>query len=249
MKKSLLSATTIFFIFFLAAGLSYAQDKKLNFGTLNWPPYFGETLENGGFMTEISTEAFKRTGWDYNLKFMNWNRAMGLAKKGKLTGVQGAYYTDERAKIFFYTNEITAANVVIFQKKGAGISYNSLKDLEGYTFGILRGFGYPDEFVQADFLKKEFTDKPEANILKLLKDRVDLIVGSKLVTIDIANSHYPDQAGQLDVLDPPLEKKPLYNIISKKIDNHQKILDDFNKGLEMLKEDGTYQAIMKKHGF
>ena len=249
MQKTFLPAIlTVFFIFF-AFNSAFSQDKTLNFGTVNWQPYFAESLENGGVMTEITTEAFKRTGWDYNLKFMNWNRAMGLAEKGKLDGVQGAYYNDERAKIFMYTDEITSANIVIFQKKGAGISYNSLEDLKGYTFGILRGWAYPEDFVKAEYLEKEETDKPEANILKLLKGRVDLIVGDKLVTQDFANEYYPDQADRIEALEPPLEEKPLHVIVTKKLPNHADIVRDFNKGLKMLKEDGTFDKIMKKHGF
>lgn len=249
MQKTFLSTILIvsFLLFSFSPALS--QEKTLNFGTVNWPPYFGKNLENGGIMTEITTEAFKRTGWDYNLKFMNWNRAMGLAGKGKLDGVQGAYYNKERDKNFMFTDEIISANIVIFQKKGAGISYNSLEDLTGYTFGILRGWAYPEDFAKADYLQKEETDTPKTNILKLLKGRVDLIVGDKLVTLDVANEHYPDRADRIEVLEPPLEEKPLHVIVTEKLENHTEIVNDFNKGLKMLKEDGTFDKILEKHGF
>ena len=249
MQKTFLSTILIVSFLFFSFSPAFSQEKTLNFGTVNWPPYFGENLENGGIMTEITTEAFKRTGWDYNLKFMNWNRAMGLAKKGKLDGVQGAYYNKERDRNFMFTDEIISANIVIFQKKGAGISYNSLEDLKDYTFGILRGWAYPEEFVKADYLEKEETDTPKTNILKLLKDRVDLIVADKLVTLDVANEHYPDQADRIEALEPPLEEKPLHVIVTEKLPNHAEIVNDFNKGLKMLKEDGTFDKIMEKHGF
>ena len=46
----------------LASSLCLAGERKLDFGTTEWPPYYGKDLQNGGFMTEIVVEAFKRAG-------------------------------------------------------------------------------------------------------------------------------------------------------------------------------------------
>jgi polar amino acid transport system substrate-binding protein len=239
---------TLFITILLPFDAAFSADKTIRCGTVNFPPFFGENLENGGFMTEISKEAFQRTGWNYTITFMNWNRAMKLCEKGRLDMVQGAYYDKERAKKFQFTESYTSAEIVIFKKKNAKISFQQLEDLKPYTFGILRGWSYPEVFQQATYLKKEMTDDPSANIQKLLKGRVDLIVGGKRVIRDIAQTNFPKQADQLVALDPPLKTHKLYNIITRKREDAARIAADFNQGLQMMKADGTYENIMRKHG-
>ena len=46
----------------LASSFCLAGERKLDIGTTEWPPYYGKDLQNGGFMTEIVVEAFKRAG-------------------------------------------------------------------------------------------------------------------------------------------------------------------------------------------
>lgn len=56
-------------------------------------------------------------------------------------------------------------------------------------------------------------------------------------------------ADQLMPLAPAITINPLHNLISRKIANGQDMVDAFNKGLKMIQEDGSYDAILKKHGF
>ncbi len=248
-KKLTVQYLFILLILSLTATTAFSADKTLHCGTVNFPPYCSETLENGGIMTEISTEAFKRTGWTFNIKFMNWSRAMKLCEKGKLDMVQAAYYNRNRAEKFHFTDSCAKAEIVIFKKKGSDISFEQLEDLKPYTFGILRGWSYPEAFMKADYLKKEITDKPAVNIRKLIKGRVDLIIGGKQVVHHIARTKFPQQADQLVALDPPLETNKLYHVITRKRADAERIAEDFNKGLQMMKADGTYDRIMQKHGF
>lgn len=218
-------------------------------GTVEWAPYYGKDLNDGGFMTEITRKALKRAGWDYQIEFMAWNRAIGLCKQGKLDMVQGAYFSEEREKEFLVTDSYAASELVFFAKTGSGISYQKLEDLKGKKVGLIKGWTYPDSITKASFLTIEYTDKTESNIKKLIAGRVDLIVGSRKVVIDVANRKVPGKIDQLVILDPPITKNPLINVISRKTANGKDVVDAFNKGLKMIQEDGTYDAILKKHGF
>jgi len=248
MKKSVyLSILSVLLMAFIT--IPAFAGGKVKAGTSEWPPYYGTGLKNGGFVSELTREAFKRTGWEFEVKFMNWNRAMGLLKQGKIDMIQGGYYTEERAKEFHISKEFASADIVFFKKKGSTITYATLEDLKGRTIGIIRGWAYPDAFTQADYLKKEVTDEPKTNIMKLVKGRVDLIIGAKMVVLDIANAKLPGQADQLVALDPPIQKNNLHNIFTRAHGNGGQMAKDFNKGLEMIIADGTYDAILKKHGF
>ncbi len=218
-------------------------------GTVDWPPYYGKDLKDGGFVTEITREALKRSGWEYEVEFMNWNRAIGLCKQGKLDMVQGAYYTDERAKDYFVTDKYASVDMVFMKKKGSDITYSQLEDLKGKKIGMVRGYAYPDVITNASYLKVDMADKLISNVKKLLAGRIDLVIGAKAVIIDTTNQELPGQGSELVALDPPVQTNDLHNLFSRNIPNGAQLMADFNKGLEMIKADGTYAAIMEKHGF
>ncbi|MCG8619498.1 MAG: transporter substrate-binding domain-containing protein [Desulfobacterales bacterium] len=248
MKKQFFITALLLLIMAITTSTVFAGG-TVSAGTVNWPPYYGKELQGGGYMTEITREAFKRTGWDYQVEFMNWNRAVNLCEKGKLDMVQGAYFSDERAKKFHVTEEYASVDVVFFSSKDAGIGYSKLEDLKDYKIGLIRGWAYPDAITQSGFLTTEITETPVSNIKKLLKGRVDLIIGAKIAVMDIVNREMPGNTDQLVALAPPIQKNSLHNLVSLKKENGQEIADAFNKGLQLIKEDGTYEKILKRYGF
>ena len=59
----------------------------------------------------------------------------------------------------------------------------------------------------------------------------------------------PDYKDDLVFMDPPLEVKNLYLAFSRNATNYDVKLRAFNRGLEIIKADGTLQQIYEKHGF
>ena len=248
MKKIILAFIFSTLILLTFTGPAFAGG-MVKSGTVNWPPYYGEELPDGGFMTEITREALKRSGWDYRIEFMNWNRAMNLCLQGKLDMVQGAYNNAERMEKFLVTDEFASVDIVFFSKEKSGITYATLEDLEGYKIGLIRGWAYPKAITESGFLKTETTETPVSNIKKLLSGRVDLIVGARVAVIDIVNRELPDAVNRLVALTPPIQQNSLHNLVYKKNAHGPEIAEAFNRGLQQIKTDGTYEKILKKHGF
>ena len=87
------------------------------------------------------------------------------------------------------------------------------------------------------------------NIKKLMAGRIDLICTEKITLLNLIQTKYPQWKEAVIILPQPLATYKLYNPISNKIPNHEKIVKDFNRGLKMIKEDGTFEKILTKHGF
>ena len=51
----------------------------------------------------------------------------------------------------------------------------------------------------------------------------------------------------LEVLNPPLQTNKIY-IMFNKVPDNKKLISDFNKGLEIIKKDGTMTKILKEFG-
>jgi polar amino acid transport system substrate-binding protein len=253
MKTKLKSTLFVFFLvfsLFLFNNKSFAQNKKIVLASeTSWPPHYGKDLPNGGYTTEISREALKRVGYELEIEWLPWKRALIEAAIGKYDGVGASYYNEERAKDFAFTDAIGKTEIVFFMLKGKNIRYSKLEDLKPYTIGVGRGYAYPDKFTSATYLKTEEAITIEHNIRKLLRHRIDLIIDSREVIPYLLQTYFPNNVNSLEMLEPPLDTLLLYVAFSKNSPNYKKKVEDFNRGLKMIKDDGTYGNILKKHGF
>jgi polar amino acid transport system substrate-binding protein len=50
----------------------------------------------------------------------------------------------------------------------------------------------------------------------------------------------------VEFMDPPLETHGLYIMASRKIPDYQTIIEDFNRGLDEIRKNGTFQRIVNR---
>ncbi len=227
---------------------SYAIE-KIKIATLNWEPYIGQTLTNEGFMAEITREAFKKVGYKVEYTYLPWKRAVIMAENGKFDGYFPAYWSEQREEKSIFTDVIISGPVVFLKMKDSNISYKSLMDLKAYRIGVVRGFVNTKKFDNATYLNKEAVTTNLQNIKKLTSKRLDLIVIDKFVGFYLIDKYVPHMSKQVVSLHPPLENNKLYICMSKKSNNIDEKLRAFNKGLQEIKENGSFNKILKKHGF
>lgn len=233
------------------SGPVQAQDgatRTVQLATLNWEPYYGEDLKNGGFITELARESFNRVGYEMKVDFIPWSRAMARAERGIVDGLLGAYYNAERDKNFHFSDNLYNDNVGLIALEETGLeSYENLRDLEGYTIGMGRGFSVSPAFDGADFLDKAPARNNRANVHKLFAGRIDMVVDSWIVLSNLVT-----EAGysmdKVVYVDPPLQTRGVYVAISKEIENGRAIAQAMNGGLAGLHADGTYREILQRHG-
>ncbi len=226
-----------------------AAEKTLRVATLEWEPYVGNELKDGGFTADIVTTVFQQAGYTVHIDFMPWARVLSLVKHGKYDGGFPAYYSEERAKTYAMSDPFAQGPLVFYTLKSSDIPYTGLEDLKPYKIGIVRGYVNTPEFDEADYLKKDVADNDAQNLKKLLYNRIDLIVIDKLTAQHIINTTMPERGDELKAMEPPLEEKSLHLLLSREKEGYEHILADFNQALEQLQADGTIKAILKKHGF
>jgi polar amino acid transport system substrate-binding protein len=245
-------------ILLLATQPIQAQTKKVTLTTLDWEPYIGEALPGKGYVYEIVSEAFQRAGYQVEIRFSPWARAVAEAESGKADGLFPEYYDENRRANFVYSKSFPGGPVGFLARKESKITFpadpqkeltKALYGMKQYSFGVVRDYINTKEFDDAVFLQKDESISDEQNIQKLLLKRTDLIYIDKLVAQYLIRTKFPKFANELEFLEPPLEVKPLYIVFSKKAPDYEKKLLDFNEGLSKLQKAGTIKAIMKKYGF
>jgi polar amino acid transport system substrate-binding protein len=242
MLKSGVSAFLALSFILLSGSVSAQSEKVVTLVT--------DEQKVGGFLLELTTEAFKRVGYKAEVEFLPWPRAVLMAYDGRADALLGCWYSDERAERLIYSEPLAESPLVFFALKKSHITYSKLEDLAGYTIAITFGSVYPKEFIDATFLKIDATGKDYIiNLHRLVANRIDLFVEKKYVVTSYLASPAAASLRNSDIvaLDPPLLISKYYNGFSKMKPDAAEKLSAFNKGLQMIKDDGTYAAIMSKN--
>lgn len=246
--KTALRLSILFVCLMLATTLVSARTVKL--ATLNWEPYAGENLPRFGFTSNIISEAFKRLGHSVEFTFLPWQRALHSAEIGRFDGVFSAYYSDTREGRYLISDAYAESSVVLTSMSGRSIKYQNLSDLRPYSIGVVRGYVNSDEFDKATYLNKHPVISDALNIKKLVNNRVDLIVIDRYVAIHQMKTNPTIHADVRDIefLSPVLKRQTLHVLFSKNIEEAEQLVADFNKGLRMIKDDGSYYQILDRFG-
>ncbi|QUX93329.1 ABC transporter substrate-binding protein [Marinomonas sp. A3A] len=221
-----------------------AQAQTVELTTMNWPPFYAESLEKGGFITAIVEEALAESGYDSTIEFTGWQNALDNAKNGDKDAIVGGYYSEERAKEYYFSIPIYTVLAGLIKKPDFPLTnYSSFEELDQYTIAKLKGTVIGESFDNFPFTNlKEYAEVSDA-IKALDSDEVQLYADSLAVAKEAAKAAGID-GSQLQILLPPLEENDLYLLIAKSAPNAEELRDAFNKGLISLQASGRYDEIL-----
>ncbi len=233
-------------LFFLP---SMSQADALKLTTVDWQPFYGHDLPEQGFFAAIIREAFKRAGYDIEINFQPWKRALETTQKGNYDGLLGAYYSEARSNFLNFTDVVYENEDIFLSKNKALVNYQNLSDLKDYRIGVMRGAAYSEELRKQGYKVVE-TNNEQQSLRMLCRDRLDLVLMSKM-HYDFLFANEPDifsGSESLLILDKPFKTYPLYVPITKKRPDSDEIVNRFNSALSELKQDGSYGEILNRFG-
>ncbi len=245
MMKNLLFSVALIIFF----AVPVHADNKITLTTLDWEPYIGQTLENQGYVAEIIREAFKRSGYEVEMKFYPWSRTVHMAKEGQVDGYFPEYFADEVKSYAMFSDPFQGGPIGFFKQKKNKIAYQTISDLKPYIIGVVRNYINTKEFDEADYLNKDAANDDLTNLKKLIGGRIQLMIADKFVGLYLMEKNSLEGRDTIEFMTPPLELKDLFLCISKKAPDADKKLAAFNRGLKEIIADGTFGKILSKHGF
>ena len=231
----------------LLACSSVSVARNITGVTVEWAPHYGSSMPDGGALTVIVKEAFRRTGHNAQIDFIPWSRALKNVKEGQSDFVMGAYFNEERAKTYVVSDPIYSIDLGLVALDSLGLSYiHTLRSIAPYRIGVSRGFANTEEFDQADYIQRDVAKSPKLNLRKLFRNRVDMIVGAFDIFRHQAKLENLDSS-RLVFVQPPLQSNSLYLLGSRKVPDGEQLIADFNQGLAQMIEDGTMKKYLKKY--
>ena len=243
--RRLLLALLLYFI-----PLSYvlaAPKEEVYLITSDYPPYFGPNLPNGGVISEIVREAFRRSGYPAKLEFLPWPRCLAYAKSGKVDGLFGIWYLKERESFMLYSDPMPPIQLGFYIRANSKIKYTNLEDLRPYVIGTVEGYADPPNFAAAK-LKKDIAPDDKSNLAKLKVGRVDLVLIEKGLAKYILTHDLLAMKDDLVWIDPPVSTNLQYVGFSLAAPRAKELQQAFNSGLKEMNADGTLNRLLIQSG-
>ncbi|MEA9357871.1 transporter substrate-binding domain-containing protein [Bacteriovorax sp. PP10] len=235
----------IVIVLLLSAFCFATQAESLRIATGEYVPYTGENIPNQGISSMVVRAVFKELKQDIHLEFMPWKRVMMLVENGTVDGSYPWSANSERLKNYYFSTPIHQYRIFSFTKKGN--EFNTAKSLTGKTICIPDGWDKSpfNSLIEKSKMKVFSPGTVESCFGMLALGRVDIIFINELVGKYVVDKLFgkksPLVASEKDYL---REGNELHFMVSRKSPNGKKIISDFNRGLERIKANGVYDAIV-----
>ncbi|WDE01786.1 transporter substrate-binding domain-containing protein [Thalassomonas actiniarum] len=239
--------------------------KTVNLATLQWPPYIGENLCNKGWVFQYAVALLVQKGYQVNIHFYPWARAVRLVELGAMDILFPEYFIESNAPsdnikgtsrrdLLELSKPYPGGEISFLKRKAEQDKFQGkLKNLVGEKIGVVRGYQNTPEFdaMMDAGLFDIIETVDDLQLMKMLAaKRVNLIIGDPLVLRHtVKHSSLPQQDKALILQEtanvlPSLQYNHLYFAVSKKAEDWQQLLADLNLGITAFAQSGETRRII-----
>lgn len=212
-----------------------------------WPPFSDENLQANGFSNDLIVQAMKRAGHDVKVSMVPWARALLMANNGEADLVSSMWKTAERETDYLFSDPYYVNRVVFAKRTGDVFEFKTLADLKGKTVGTIRDYSYDAAFLAATDFKREAVGNNTLNFRKLIEGRIDAMPEDEgVLKYELSKVDAKDRE-KIALTNGALSESTLHMVVPRKRANAEKLIQDFNRGQEEIKRDGTYDKILAAH--
>ncbi|NMB96400.1 MAG: basic amino acid ABC transporter substrate-binding protein, partial [Clostridiaceae bacterium] len=205
-----------------------------------FPPF--EFVENGEFAgidVELAQAIAKELGKELVIEDMAFDALIDALNSGKVDFVAaGMTVNAEREKnVDFTTKYYNATQTIIV--KGDNEDIKTVEDLEGKKIGVQTGTtGYDLAMEIKDAVVNSYNNGLEAT-LDLKNGNIDAVIIDNFPA-----KKYVENNPELKLIDGQFEEEQYAMAVKK---GNKKLLEQINKALQKLIDDGTYDSILDKY--
>ncbi len=234
----------LFALFMMGVGVVNAdENRKLHMACGPFPPYKIENPDQPGIDIEVMKAAWSATNWNAQYDFYPWKRAAALVKEGSSDGLCGCSYRTDREKAFRFSDVMGLHSQGVFLKnKAFNERIRVINDLQGMTVATVRGYAIQKEMDTLGIKNTGVSDDKQL-VAMLLNDRVDAIYAYR----DVILYNLDKQNKVNQVVYYEISSQPYYVCISRAIPDSRQIVDDLNRGMRIIRQNGEYQKIWRSY--
>lgn len=213
-----------------------------------WPPFTDQTLLNNGVATDLVSSALGRAGYATEYAQVPWERAVRGLRRADYDVLINAWYTDERARFGYFSAPFLFNRIRLLRRKGSAIQFEQLADLYPQRIAVVRGYAYSAEFNGDPLLHKIGVGNFASAARMLQAKRVELTLEDEFVARYHLARELSGIRDELEFIERPLSENGLHILIRRSHPDHQQIAEAFNQAIVAMRADGSYAAILQRHG-
>jgi len=226
-----------------------AEGRPLEFGGSSFPPFFGENMENDGPLIEIARHAFAVSDREFSITWLPWKRVIVMARRGDIDGIAYAWYKPEREAFLYFGEPIFPNQNGLFKNVSNPLTeLSDMSQLKGSLIGVVGGYAVPEKLLHSG--ASIVQGLQDINLLKMLAlKRLDYVYTDKIVGRYLLQTEAPDMRQKVAWF-TLLKEFPNHLAVAQKIKNADPtlILNQWSKGLKMIKKSGQYDSILRRYG-
>ena len=248
MKKIVTLIATLALTLGLATMAMASGADDLTYMTEQYPPFnYADGSKVSGISADLLTAMLKEMGSSKtaaDFAVLPWAQGYKRVQDEPDTCLFATTLTDARQPLFKWVGPFIDTNISIIAKKGA-VKIGSAADMAKYKFGVIRD-DIGMELLEANGVGKDnmdITAKMESNLKKMEHGRIDAVAYEQTSTM-----YQIKQAG-MNTADYEvayvLKHGGLYYAFNKNVPDS--LIAEFQKALDGIKADGTYQKILDSY--
>ncbi|AZD25001.1 amino acid ABC transporter, periplasmic amino acid-binding protein, putative [Pseudomonas chlororaphis subsp. aurantiaca] len=225
-----------------------AYAEKLRLVADAWPPFTDATLVNGGLATDIVSTALARAGYASEFEQVPWARALLGVGEGRYDVLVNAWFNEARTQLGQFSSEYLVNRVRFIRRKDTPVEYTNLKQLHQYPIAVVRGYAYSPDFDSDPELQKVLVHNFAMAVRMLAADRVKLTLEDEYVARYYLARESSRVRNAVEFLPNSLSENGLHILVSLKNPAHAQIVAKFDREIEAMKADGSYDRLLRQHG-
>lgn len=239
MRKILLAITLLF-------GISYADDIQPL--TETWTPYQMESKDGlSGISVDLVKEIQSRIGNKKEIKVFPWNRGYNLTLKKKGYALFLTTRSKKREDLFKWVGPISSMKLVFFKNAHRDdLDIKTLDDAKKVkSVVVAKDTINHQKLKDLGFTNLEVNELANYSLKKLLGNKVDLYPTEYYSFV-----YKLKKEGLAGKLVPVKMKEPIYEsflYIAFNKETSDEVIKRWQKTLDQIKEDGTYQKILNRY--
>ncbi len=208
-----------------------------------WPP-FTDVEGKPHEALDLVKAALLRGGVPSKSTIMPWGDAMAALEQGKADGSAAMWKTPEREKYLLYSRPYLENRLLLVTRKGESIAFSSVNQLAGKRLALTKGYGYGDAVTKAPKVEIVYRDNDTECLRAVLAKQADYLLLDELLVRHLYE-YYSEKANSLIVPGVvPIVRYPLHFVLRKDYPGAEKLIADFNRNVERMMQDGTYNDIL-----
>ena len=224
-----------------------ARAEPLRIVTEAWAPYvYEENGQTAGLDYEISAEVLRRLDVEVEWQFLPWKRCLLALEQGHADGILDIFRLPERERSMLFVEEpLSEVEFVLFYARTRPYRFKSLDDLRDLVIGTSPGYWYNDQaFRDSRLFSREEAPSHEANLGKLVRQRVDLVVNDRRAGLFLA-AHL-GLGAQLDYNTKAVGTDRLY-LALRRTNGLATLAERFSAELRRFKQEAAYTRLQARY--